>query len=382
MTEMLHLHINEGRCASDEWPSTCMALAVKDYPPDRVLRIVGQYCLTTFVFLSSTAQNQTAYSLLFSSALTPSVRTLIDTLSPHVPVILLPQGPSNSRTRTHLSLFRPSSPLALRQGLFRSPETLAMVRGEAADRFLRWREVERAVGFVKGEQPQAEVSEKRTEEPLETSLGKQKEDGGSGWSKAQWEAEWDATLSHNVARRLRESSITSASSSSSPRPSFSTRTTMLPLSGGTKHTSSSHHRNGSYSQTHHLHTFAPTPIYPGSQTIANLQPSLSNPGSRKLPSPPSPPDPEPHSRPTNSRMHTYTANDAIEDPDSLPHPLPLPLDPLYLPSLLAFSASLWKPMKDRLRTARVSFPIGRFVFVFMGAVCAGIGIGMAVGGRA
>lgn len=39
-------------------------------------------------------------------------------------------------------------------------------------------------------------------------------------------------------------------------------------------------------------------------------------------------------------------------------------------------------MKDRLRTARVSFPVGRFVMVFVGAVCAGIGIGMAVGGRA
>lgn len=77
---------------------------------------------------------------------------LLDSLSRHIPIILLPLP----RTRVHfslpansnLSVFRSRTPIALRAGLFRSPETLAALRVEAAERFLGWREVERAVRGV------------------------------------------------------------------------------------------------------------------------------------------------------------------------------------------------------------------------------------------
>jgi hypothetical protein len=81
----------------------------------------------------------------------------------------------------------------LRTGLFRSPETLAALRCEATDRFLRWREVERAVG--------------------EIHSGRQERQGAytgkaPKWSKAEWEAEWDVNLSQDVARRLHEDTST------------------------------------------------------------------------------------------------------------------------------------------------------------------------------
>ena len=79
---------------------------------------------------------------------------------------------------------------ALRTGLFHSPETVGLLRAEAVDRFLRWREVERAVKEIK-------------------STGKRKRDQESpGWTKAQWEMEWMENLSLHVARRMREGTIT------------------------------------------------------------------------------------------------------------------------------------------------------------------------------
>jgi len=62
------------------------------------------------------------------------------------------------------------------------------------DRFLRWREVERAVREIK-------------------SAGKRKRDieqetGTEGWSKAKWEMEWMENHSLHVARRMREVTIT------------------------------------------------------------------------------------------------------------------------------------------------------------------------------
>jgi hypothetical protein len=60
------------------------------------------------------------------------------------------------------------------------------------DRFLRWREVERAVKEIK-------------------SNGKRKRDheiSTEGWTKAQWETEWMESHSIHVARRMREGTIT------------------------------------------------------------------------------------------------------------------------------------------------------------------------------
>ena len=71
---------------------------------------------------------------------------------------------------------------------------MGLLRGEAADRFLRWREVERSVREIK-------------------TAGKRKRDSEheirmEGWSKAKWETEWMEYHSLHVARRMRESTIT------------------------------------------------------------------------------------------------------------------------------------------------------------------------------
>ncbi|KAF9457891.1 hypothetical protein BDZ94DRAFT_1325916 [Collybia nuda] len=158
---------------------------------------------------STTTPLYTALIFLLPSAPTPLDSLIIDTLSTHIPTILLPRIPHHHQTKlpfhtnSKLSSFRPSSVLALRAGLFHSPETIAVLRSEATDRFLRWREVERAVD---------EIHMARRDDATNTGSG-----SGSGpgngpedarWDKGRWEAEWVAGLSHDVARRLREGTLT------------------------------------------------------------------------------------------------------------------------------------------------------------------------------
>lgn len=71
---------------------------------------------------------------------------------------------------------------------------MGLLRGEAADRFLRWREVERVVGEIKS------AGKRKRDSEQETTTG--------GWSKAKWEMEWMENHSLHVARRMRESTIT------------------------------------------------------------------------------------------------------------------------------------------------------------------------------
>ena len=124
---------------------------------------------------------------------------LIDTLGPKIPIILLPRLSSRnpSPTPNHtLSSFRPTSIIALRTGLFRSVDTLASLRAEAADRFLRWREVE------------------RTLDDLSRTIKSSTKLSKSDWSKREWEAEWEGMLSQDVARtkraRERDNTLTQA----------------------------------------------------------------------------------------------------------------------------------------------------------------------------
>jgi hypothetical protein len=114
---------------------------------------------------------------------------LIDTLGPRIPIILLPRLASRNSTPTPnytLSSFRPTSIIALRTGLFRTPATLASLRAEAVDRFLRWREVERAIDDL------SRTITSKVPEP--------------DWNKGKWEAEWEGMLSQDIAgaRRARE----------------------------------------------------------------------------------------------------------------------------------------------------------------------------------
>lgn len=122
---------------------------------------------------------------------------IITSLNSLVPVIPLsvPSTPGNTLGRyplaqnhirpvdhnnENLASFQPRTISALRAGIFRSPQTLAGLRCDAADRYLRWREVEHAYeGKLASEQ---RVSDKEA----------------SGWNKAEWEA----SISEDYARHL------------------------------------------------------------------------------------------------------------------------------------------------------------------------------------
>jgi len=161
------------------------------------------------------------YSSLFVAP-SPLETLLIDTLGPQIPIILLPRLTSRTPSpipNLTLSSFRPTSIIALRTGLFRSPDTLASLRGEAADRFLRWREVERAIDNLSRPLTDSKVPE-------------------WGWSKNEWEAEWEGMLSQDVERarraRDRDNTVTQANSRPFhqkfvPSSSFSINSSFDPL---------------------------------------------------------------------------------------------------------------------------------------------------------
>ncbi|CCM00824.1 uncharacterized protein FIBRA_02866 [Fibroporia radiculosa] len=191
---------------------------------------------------SSTAPLYTAMILLLTSSPTQTEKVLMDALSPHVPLIVIPPLPdppsypfytpsyssyphtadssafaspvhppesSSPSASAPLSAFRPSSPEALRAGLFRTPESLAHLRAEGVARFLRWREVERAVerinqSYSVGPTKPARMEAKQgmvSGPPTEAPAGGQEK---IGWNKAQWEAEWEGTLSEDIAVALRQ----------------------------------------------------------------------------------------------------------------------------------------------------------------------------------
>lgn len=121
------------------------------------------------------------------------------------------------QTAIPLSNFQPSTAVALRSGLFHSPETVALLRNEAVDRFLRWREVEKSVERILGAsvgKEQAGVSRPRRRP---NRVGRAKEDARAmlthaeeKWDEVKWEAEWLVNFSRDVdsARRKREATIT------------------------------------------------------------------------------------------------------------------------------------------------------------------------------
>ncbi|OSD01011.1 hypothetical protein PYCCODRAFT_1436793 [Trametes coccinea BRFM310] len=168
------------------------------------------------ILSSSSSPLYTALILLASPSFSTMEKALIDALSPHIPIIVLPSPftaptagyghPSNLSYRIfspHTSGFRPATLEALRKGLFRSPNTLATLRAEAASRFLRWREVERAVERVQW----GVSSSSSTAHPLATKTT-QSEGHATGekrgwWDKEAWEAEWEGNLSQEVALHVR-----------------------------------------------------------------------------------------------------------------------------------------------------------------------------------
>lgn len=169
-----------------------------------------------------------------------------------------PSTPS-SRPEPNTSTIRPPDAYVLRTSLFRRPEDLGTLRLEAAERFLRWREVERSVQQVLGEQPMSSgrspgvgvggaggasastsyvqtpkldnVFSDTSSNPPSKSSGHGHGHGGhkrrrastattitgftSKWDKSRWEAEWEGGLSKDVARTLRQRKRRATSSSNS-----------------------------------------------------------------------------------------------------------------------------------------------------------------------
>lgn len=76
------------------------------------------------------------------------------------------------------------------------------MRYEAVERFLRWREVERAVENIAA-----------THRETAYYIAAEKP---QGWDKARWEAEWEIRLSQDVATRARENTVTTRSDAISP----------------------------------------------------------------------------------------------------------------------------------------------------------------------
>ncbi|KAI0719757.1 hypothetical protein C8T65DRAFT_635019 [Cerioporus squamosus] len=190
----------------------------QDHPPTGAL---------AHLFASPGSPLYTALILLATpSALLPIEKSLIESLSPHIPIILLPTSspnlptpsdrPSRRTSASHLSSFRPNSVDALRTGLFRTPSTLATLRLEAASRFLRWREVERAVERVQWSAGTARASS------VPDASNKAKSPSNTWWDKETWEAQWEGSLSQEVALHLRRRRRSDPPRRTSPLSSLST----------------------------------------------------------------------------------------------------------------------------------------------------------------
>ncbi|KAF9452130.1 hypothetical protein P691DRAFT_805661 [Macrolepiota fuliginosa MF-IS2] len=154
---------------------------------------------------SSSTPLFTALVFLLPSAPTPLDRRLINELGSQIPLIVLPRlqpHPQDSLLEK-LSSFRPSTAVALRSGLFNSHETLSLLRSEATDRYFRWREVERAVSHIHIQPPSHFAQPARSY---------------SRWDKARWESDYLASLSHDVAKRARNATITRQRSSQQHDP--------------------------------------------------------------------------------------------------------------------------------------------------------------------
>jgi hypothetical protein len=265
---------------------------------------------------------------------TPVDREIILGLSTHIPVIVLPrlQGAHRvlqnaSLTSAKLSRFRPATAVALRNGLFRSPETASLLRSEAVDRFLKWREVERAVENIwEGSRmwnPSSSVLRQRAQSTAR-KLG-DKEWGRKravdvddsladdtiveeAWNKAKWEAEWMEDHSQDVARRMRQGTVTQRQASG--------------------------HRVS------------------GSRT--DFAPSLSEKDARDVPS-------------RASGAHP-------RDPSSC-----APFDPLHIPSLFSLALSLLQPLRHKvgvtLQGVTTSVNDTRVRFALLGGFCVGLGVG-------
>ncbi|KAF8647318.1 hypothetical protein AX16_006780 [Volvariella volvacea WC 439] len=252
----------------------------------------------------------TALIFLLPTAPTPVDHQILKGLSSEIPIIVLPRlsshsshsrplsrkpsnlsQPSHPQPKFRLSTFQPSSAIALRTGLFNSPETLALLRSEATDRFLSWREVEREVEIIR---------QKRAHDPVIRR-------DALHWNKVRWEAEWESELSVQVARRLKEDSELS----NTIRQSLNAQ-------------QQQHQRSP-------LATAVPISVY--QQRESDHGTTSSSDSSLSSSAPPSPSIPF-------STLKNYDALDNME--------YGYDLDPLHFPSLVMFSLALLNPLQQKI----------------------------------
>lgn len=149
-----------------------------------------------------------AYYVRRLLAVTSFDESLIHQLSTHIPIILFskPSSRHHPRHLQNLTAFRPTSTAALRSGLFRSPEVLGSLRSEAADRFLRWREIEHTAAQLQM------IRRRRRKSSFALT------EGTTTWSKSEWEAEWEARMSEDVEKRMQEDIEPSDEEDNADRP--------------------------------------------------------------------------------------------------------------------------------------------------------------------
>lgn len=251
---------------------------------------------------------------------------------------MLPRLDGKSTSSFHipsakLSSFRPSSPVALRNGLFRSPETAALLRAEAVDRFLRWREVEKAVEVIwkgslgvnsSGRRAVTADSARLVNSGWGRSITNVGHQGASkkvdAWNKVKWEAEWMEDHAQEVARRMRVDK--------SSAPGRSRTGTMLPPMKAVHAEDSS--RATSLNADSILKEGAPVQYQTGT---------------------------------AHAGIHTS-------------------FDPLHLPSLFIFSVSLLGPLRVRVwasvKSTIENISEAKVQMALFGGFCIGVGAGMWV----
>ncbi|KAF8639160.1 hypothetical protein AX17_001648 [Amanita inopinata Kibby_2008] len=293
-------------------------------------------------------------------------RRIIDDLGVYIPVIAIPplsdhrdQNPDQSlatRQNPILSSFRPRTLAALRAGLFHSPETIALLRGEAADRFMRWRVIECTVADIYSARNGKHSSHVRNygSEDLEAGSSKWEEtmeerrSPSSTWDKAKWELEWMPTFSVDVAKRMRQGTVTQA------HPRFRKP---IPV----------------------VSDLAPneTCADDDSEPDVEMQAQIAT-------SPLTPRVPATHHSPSDEKTFNYNPD---TQPFSETGPSPvlgkaIAYDPLHFPSLLLFSMSLLGPLKERF-DGSLSFiwdALGeaQVRVALIGGFVVGIGVGLAI----
>ncbi|KAI0078084.1 hypothetical protein K474DRAFT_1660931 [Panus rudis PR-1116 ss-1] len=300
-------------------------------------------------FLASPSSSLfTALIYLRPNTSSPLDHRILTELSALVPVVSFPYVPGSDdypqdlphtshphrrRNLAVLSSFRPDSAYALRAAILRSPETLASLRSEAVERFLHWREAERACrrGVVEAQGSatyfHAHEPTPRVETPNFEWESYDEDSTGSGTLGVipGGSLKWD-----NVDTWKRKEGVSNSS----------TNGVMYSRRG----------REGKRSLERRL------------TVTGRNRPAIS----------------PPHDDEQSSEKHPkhLTKQQSTSAPS-------IPLDPLHLPSLLALSASLLSPLKAKFLgffaipgiASSGSGGNGFGAGIVLSAFCAGIGLG-------